>query len=160
MADLLPLLHVADKVQRGVVHLAELVYLQHPLNFPGEIVHDVAVAPVKSGLSNCHQVEVKIPVPIVGRPVQQGGVQAKGNVLGRQGLVNHIPAYLRSRSHRRENQHPGVNLIRGQVEPGTGVHDQLLLRGLCRRLAFRLFLAVLAPGPALRRLPPGAAHAL
>ena len=47
VTDFLPLLHVADQVQGGVVHLAELVDLQHPLDSPGKIVHNVAVAPVK-----------------------------------------------------------------------------------------------------------------
>ena len=158
VADFLSLLRVADEVQGRVVHLAKLIDLQHPLNFPGEIVHNVAVAPIEGVLPLCYQVQVEIAVPLPGRPVQEGRVQAKGNPLGRQGLVNHVPGHVGALSHGGENQHPGIDFIRGEIEPGAGVHHQLFLLSL--RLSLGLFLAVLAPGPALGRLQPGAADAL
>ena len=50
-ADLLPFFHVMDQIQGGVVHLVELIYLQHPLYHPWEVVYDVAVAPIEGGLA-------------------------------------------------------------------------------------------------------------
>ena len=100
MADFLPLFHIADQVQRGVVHLTELVYFQFPLDNPGEVVHNVAVSPVEGRLAFCHQIEVEIAVPVVGHPVQQSGLQSIRDALGRQGLIDHVPRQFRSRSHR------------------------------------------------------------
>ena len=155
VADFSPFLHVADHVQRGVVHLSELIDLQRPLENPGEAVDNVAVASVESVFSLCHQVEIEVPVPVMGRPVQQGGIQTEGNALSRQSLVDHVPGNFRPRPDGREDYHPGVNFVGGEVKPGTGVHDQ---HRLLLRLVF-LFLVVLAPVSALGRLCPGAAHA-
>ena len=157
VADFLPLLHVADEVQGGVIHLAKLVYLQHPLKGPGEVIHNVAVAPVEGGLPLCHQIQAEIAVPVMSRPVQQGCVQAEGDALGRQGLVNHVPGHFRALPHGGKNQHPGVDFIGREIEPRAGIHHQLFFLGLPFSLG--LFLAVLAPGPAFGRLQPGAADA-
>ena len=152
-ADLLALFYVADQVQGGIVHLAKLIHRQDPFQHPGHIVHDVAVPPVKGRGPLCYQVQVKIPIPLVGQAVQQGHIQAVTDALGLQVLVKHIPGQICPRPHRRENHQPGVQLVGGEEKPGAGVQHQSLFF-----LALRFFLAVLAPASALCRFQTGGAN--
>ena len=96
----------------------------------------------------------------MGHLIQQGGIQAVGDSLRRQGLIDHIPSHFRPLSHRREDQHPGIEFVGGKVEPGPGIHCQLLFPCLRLTLGFRLFLAVFPTGPALSRFEAGAANAV
>lgn len=111
MADLLPLLHVVDEVEGGVVHLVKLIHLQHPLNNPGEVIHDVAVFPVKGRLPLGDEVQVEVPPLVMGDAVRQARVHAKADLVGNQRLVEHIPGELLPSADGREDDHPGVELI-------------------------------------------------
>ncbi len=140
MADLLPLLYIADLVQGRVVHLPELVYLQHPLDHPGEIIHNIAVFPIEGGFPAGNQEQVEIPPLVPAHMVHHLCVYAVVDLLVYQGLVEHLPGDLLARPHRRENDYPGVELICGEEEVGERVQ-----RGQLRCLLFfSLLLAILA----------------
>ena len=139
-ADLLALLHISDQVQGGVVHLVVFVHLQHPLDHPGEPVYNIAVLPVEGGLPLGNGVQGKVLVLIVAQPVGQAGVHAVADSLLDHRPVEHIPRQLLPGPHRREHEHPCVQLIRREEETGPGVQDHGL--GL-------LFLSRLLPGLAV-----------
>ena len=121
-----------DEVEGRVIHLVKFVHLQHPLYLPGEIVHNVAVLAVKGRFPLGDQIQVEVPFVIVGQLVDQTGVHAVGDLLRHQGLIQHFAAQLRALPHRREYQHPRIELVGGEVEKRLGVqnHRSLVLRGL------------------------------
>ena len=134
VADLLPLLHVVDEVQGGVVHLVVLVHLQHPLNDPGEVVNNVAVLAVEGGLPLGDQKQVEVPALIPGDVLHHPHIHAVGDPLLRQAQPQDIPGHLLALSHRREDDNPGVELVGGDKEAGervqAGGEDLLRFRRL------------------------------
>ena len=148
-ADLLALLHVVDQVQGGVVHPVELIHLQNADRLSREIVHDVAVGPVKGGLPHGGQEEGKVLFPLRGQPFDPMGVHAVEDPVLRHGPVEHLLGDLLPIAHRREHDAPSIELIRREEEAGLGVQDQLILlfRALLRPL---LLILVLLLGVLLR----------
>ena len=154
-ADLLPQLHVADQIQVGVVHLPEFIHLQHPVDGPGEVVHDVAVLAVKGGLSPGDEEQVEIPFLVVRQPVHQALVHAEGDLLSQHGPQKQLSVQFLSRPYGGEHDDPGVELIRGEEEIGQRIKAQGGLR-LLIRLLFAGAAGLLAVPDLLQ---PRAAHA-
>ena len=129
-ADLLSLLHVADQIQGGVVHLIVLVHLQDTLDHPGEVIHNIAVFPVKGRLAFGNQEQGKIPPVIPGQPVHQLGVHTIGDALGNHGLIDQLTGELRALAHRGKHDHPGKELVCGEEKEGLGLQNRWPLLGL------------------------------
>ena len=156
-ADLLPQLHVADQIQVGVVHLPEFIHLQHPVDGPGEVVHNVAVFPVKGGLPLGEGEQVEVLSVMDRQAVHQMLVYAVGDALIQHGLKEQIPTDLLPLPDGGEDDDPGIELIRGEEEVGLGVQGQSFFRLL--QLLLVLLLAELALIELLYLLHTGAAEA-